>query len=64
MTLLKNPTLELKPDMFATIMLQADLGREAVLIPREAYIDSGLRKGGAKIRQFKFVQKDIKTRSR
>lgn len=39
-----NTALELKPDMFATIMLKADLGREAVLIPREAYIDSGLRK--------------------
>jgi len=40
----ENPTLELKPDMYATVMLEADLGRQALLIPREAYIDSGLRK--------------------
>ncbi len=39
-----NPTLELKPDMYATVTLRSELDRDAVLIPREAYIDSGLRK--------------------
>ncbi len=38
-----NPDLELKPGMYATITLRADLARDAVLIPREAYIDSGTR---------------------
>ncbi len=40
----ENPTLELKPDMYATVTLRSELDRDAVLIPREAYIDSGLRK--------------------
>lgn len=39
-----NPTLELKPGMYANVMLHSDLGREALLIPREAYIDSGTRR--------------------
>jgi hypothetical protein len=39
----ENPTLELKPDMYASVTLQADLDRQALLIPREAYIDSGTR---------------------
>ncbi|MFQ5423612.1 MAG: efflux RND transporter periplasmic adaptor subunit [Phycisphaerae bacterium] len=39
-----NPTLELKPDMYATVMLEGRLREDAVLIPREAYIDSGTRK--------------------
>ncbi len=38
-----NPMLELKPDMFANVTLSADLRRDALLIPREAYIDSGTR---------------------
>ncbi len=38
-----NPMLELKPDMFANVTLAADLRRDALLIPREAYIDSGTR---------------------
>ncbi|MCB9866875.1 MAG: efflux RND transporter periplasmic adaptor subunit [Phycisphaerales bacterium] len=38
-----NPDLELKPGMFATVVLHSDLGREAVLVPREAYIDTGTR---------------------
>ncbi|MCC7294107.1 MAG: efflux RND transporter periplasmic adaptor subunit [Phycisphaerales bacterium] len=38
-----NPDLELKPGMYATVTLRADLARDAVLIPREAYIDSGTR---------------------
>ncbi|MBN2561833.1 MAG: efflux RND transporter periplasmic adaptor subunit [Phycisphaerae bacterium] len=40
----ENPTLELKPEMYANVMLYADLDRNALLIPREAYIDSGTRK--------------------
>jgi Cu(I)/Ag(I) efflux system membrane fusion protein/cobalt-zinc-cadmium efflux system membrane fusion protein len=40
----ENPTLELKPDMYANILLQADLERDALVVPREAYIDSGTRK--------------------
>ncbi|MFQ5501085.1 MAG: efflux RND transporter periplasmic adaptor subunit [Phycisphaerae bacterium] len=39
-----NPTLELKPDMFANVMLESNLRDDAVLVPREAYIDSGTRK--------------------
>lgn len=38
-----NPDLDLKPGMYATVTLRADLARDAVLIPREAYIDSGTR---------------------
>ncbi len=38
-----NPTMELKPDMFANVTLFAELKRDALLIPREAYIDSGTR---------------------
>ncbi|GMU36479.1 MAG: efflux RND transporter periplasmic adaptor subunit [Phycisphaerae bacterium] len=38
-----NPTLELKPGMYAGVTLHVDLGREALVIPREAYIDSGRR---------------------
>jgi len=40
----ENPALELKPEMYANVMLHADLDRSALLIPREAYIDSGTRK--------------------
>ena len=40
----ENPTLELKPHMYANVMLFADLERKALLIPREAYIDSGTRR--------------------
>ncbi len=34
----------LKPDMYATIYLYANLGEEVLVIPQEAVIDSGLRK--------------------
>ncbi|MGE0479949.1 MAG: efflux RND transporter periplasmic adaptor subunit [Phycisphaerae bacterium] len=40
----ENPTLELKPAMYANVTLRADLDRNALLIPREAFIDSGTRK--------------------
>jgi len=40
----ENPHLELKPEMYANVMLFNDLNREALLVPREAYIDSGTRK--------------------
>lgn len=39
----ENPTLQLKPGMFANITLTSRLKRDALLIPREAYIDSGIR---------------------
>ncbi len=39
-----NPGIELKPDMYATVVLHAVLDRQALLIPREAYIDSGRRR--------------------
>ncbi len=38
-----NPKLELKPGMYANIRLESELKRDAVLVPREAYIDSGTR---------------------
>ncbi len=38
-----NPAMELKPNMFANVTLAAELRRDALLIPREAYIDSGTR---------------------
>lgn len=40
----ENPTGELKPDMYVSITLAADMNRTALLVPREAYIDSGTRK--------------------
>ncbi|MCH7812918.1 MAG: efflux RND transporter periplasmic adaptor subunit [Planctomycetes bacterium] len=39
----ENPTLELKPGMFANVKLESELQGDAVLVPREAYIDSGIR---------------------
>ncbi|MCZ6683915.1 MAG: efflux RND transporter periplasmic adaptor subunit [Planctomycetota bacterium] len=39
-----NPNLELKPEMYANVMLESRLRDDAILIPREAYIDSGTRK--------------------
>ena len=39
-----NPEDRLKPDMYATIYLYANLGKEVLVIPQEAVIDSGLRK--------------------
>lgn len=40
----ENPALELKPAMYANVTLRADLNESALLIPREAFIDSGTRK--------------------
>jgi membrane fusion protein, copper/silver efflux system len=39
----ENPSLELKPGMYANVLLESELKRDAVLVPREAYIDSGTR---------------------
>ncbi len=39
----ENRNLALKPGMFANIRLTSQLQRNAVLVPREAYIDSGVR---------------------
>jgi len=58
----ENPTLELKPAMYANVTLRANLDKSALLIPREAFIDSGTRKvaflelGGGK-----FQPRDIQT---
>jgi Cu(I)/Ag(I) efflux system membrane fusion protein/cobalt-zinc-cadmium efflux system membrane fusion protein len=40
----ENPTLELKPDMYANVVLEGLLKQDAVLVPREGFIDSGTRK--------------------
>lgn len=39
----ENAGLELKPGMYANIIIQSHLKDDALLIPREAYIDSGKR---------------------
>ncbi len=39
-----NPTMELKPDMYANVVLEGMLKDDAVLVPREGFIDSGTRK--------------------
>jgi Cu(I)/Ag(I) efflux system membrane fusion protein/cobalt-zinc-cadmium efflux system membrane fusion protein len=57
-----NPNLELKPDMYATVVLQSNLDREALLIPRDAYIDSGVRKVAFIYRgEGKFLPREIQT---
>jgi membrane fusion protein, copper/silver efflux system len=38
-----NPTLELKPGMYANVRLARELQGNALLIPRDGYIDSGTR---------------------
>lgn len=38
-----NPELALRPGMFATVVLRAELAPSAVLVPREAVIDTGDR---------------------
>ncbi len=38
-----NPTQELKPDMYANVVLEGLLQDDAVLVPREGFIDSGMR---------------------
>jgi len=38
-----NPDFELRPGMFATVMLRGELAPSAVLVPREAVIDTGDR---------------------
>ena len=39
-----NPELQLKPDMYANIFLESQLPGEGLVIPKEAVIDSGVRK--------------------
>ena len=57
-----NPTLELKPEMYANVTLEAKLRDNAILIPREAYIDSGRRKlAFVDIGKGKFEPRDIQT---
>ncbi|GMU82513.1 MAG: efflux RND transporter periplasmic adaptor subunit [Phycisphaerales bacterium] len=58
----ENPTLELKPAMYANVTLRADLDRNALLIPREAFIDSGTRKVAfVALAGGKFQPRDIQT---
>lgn len=38
-----NPGLELVPDMYATVRIDAHLGDDALLVPSEAVIDTGTR---------------------
>ena len=57
-----NPTQELKPEMYANVMLESRLRNDAILIPREAYIDSGTRKVAFVDRgRGKFEPRDIQT---
>jgi Cu(I)/Ag(I) efflux system membrane fusion protein/cobalt-zinc-cadmium efflux system membrane fusion protein len=39
----ENPGLELVPDMYATVHIDAALGKDAVLVPSEAVLDTGER---------------------
>jgi Cu(I)/Ag(I) efflux system membrane fusion protein/cobalt-zinc-cadmium efflux system membrane fusion protein len=58
----ENPDLELKPGMYANVKLESELSRLALLIPREAYIDSGERKVAFVDRgNGKFDPRDIQT---
>lgn len=57
-----NPTMELKPDMYATVVLEGMLKDDAVLVPREGFIDSGTRKVAFVDRgNGKFEPRDIRT---
>jgi Cu(I)/Ag(I) efflux system membrane fusion protein len=38
-----NPTLELRPGMYAAVTIDADVAPTAVLVPRDAVIDTGTR---------------------
>lgn len=56
----ENPHLELKPGMYANVRLESQLKRDAILIPRESYIDSGTRKVAfIALGDGKFVPRDI-----
>lgn len=58
----ENPDLELKPGMYANVKLESELSRDALLIPRAAYIDSGERKVAFVDRgDGKFEPRDIQT---
>jgi RND family efflux transporter MFP subunit len=41
--LLDNPELDLKPGMYATVQIHAEPIEEAIIVPREAVIDTGIR---------------------
>ncbi len=56
----ENPMLELKPGMFVNVRLEAQLQRDALLVPREAYIDSGTRQVAfVDLGNGKFAPRDI-----
>jgi membrane fusion protein, copper/silver efflux system len=39
-----NPDFQLKPNMYANVELESDIAKNGLVIPREAVIDSGIRK--------------------
>ncbi len=56
----ENLNLELKPGMYANVRLESQLQRDAILIPREAYIDSGTRQVAfVDLGNGKFLPRDI-----
>lgn len=56
----ENPGLELKPGMYATVVLKSELEQDALLIPRDAYIDTGTRQVAFQyLGKGKFMPRDI-----
>ncbi len=56
----ENPKLELKPGMYTNVRLESELQRDAILVPREAYIDSGTRQVAfVDLGNGKFAPRDI-----
>ncbi len=57
-----NPGLDLKPGMFATVTLRAELKPDALLVPREAFIDTGKRQiAFVALAEGKFDPREIRT---
>lgn len=56
----ENPELQLKPGMYANIRLESEIKRDAILVPRESYIDSGTRQVAfVDLGDGKFAPRDI-----
>ncbi len=56
----ENPKLKLKPGMYANVRLESELQRDALLVPRESYIDSGTRQVAfVDLGNGKFLPRDI-----
>ena len=57
----RNPGMALKPGMFATALIESQLAERAVLVPREAVIDSGESQVAIlSLGQGKFEARDVK----